>query len=377
MSNKQQKSIIIYLDYVYDIGGIESWLYYLCQNLYHYYNITFLFDIGSMEQLKRLNKYVDVEHRDRDKIYICDVLLIASNWSGSPKNVKYKKCISTVHSDYKYFNEQLKYNLSVIKNADEVVCVSKNAADSIRELFGIQGKIISNILGKKQKTNKILHLVSFTRLSEEKGYSRICALVKMLKGNKIKFDWKIFSDIESKGFEKLNCPEVIFMEPTLDVYDYIVDADYLVQLSDSEAFCYSVHEALQYGTPVIVTNIEAFKDVVIDGYNGYKIELDMSNIDSKFLNKIVNNIPKDFEYDERTEEIKEQWFEVFGEPLMIYKYDKDYCSSTVKLEVLEDYYDKELQEEMNSGDIITVNKLRAYELTTINNNAHRKLCKVV
>ena len=377
MSNKQQKSIIIYLDYVYDIGGIESWLYYLCQNLCHYYNITFLFDIGSMEQLKRLNKYVDVEHRDRDKIYICDVLLIASNWSGSPKNIKYNKCISTVHSDYKYFNEQLKYNLSVIKNADEVVCVSKNAADSIKELFGIQGKIISNILGKKQKTNKILHLVSFTRLSEEKGYSRICALVKMLKENKIKFDWKIFSDIESKSFEKLNCPEVIFMEPTLDVYDYIVDADYLVQLSDSEAFCYSVHEALQYGTPVIVTNIEVFKDVVIDGYNGYKIELDMSNVDSKFLNKIVNNIPKDFEYDERTEEIKEQWFEVLGEPLMIYKYDKDYCSSTVKLEVLEDYYDKELQEEMKVGDIITVNKLRAYELTTINNNAHRKLCKVV
>lgn len=62
---------------------------------------------------------------------------------------------------------------------------------------------------------------------------------------------------------------------------------------------------------------------------------------------------------------------------MIYKYDKDYCSSTVKLEVLEDYYDKELQEEMKVGDIITVNKLRAYELTTINNNAHRKLCKVV
>ena len=254
------------------------------------------------------------------------------------------------------------------------MCVSKNAADSIRELFGIQGKIISNILGKKQKTNKILHLVSFTRLSEEKGYSRICSLVKIVKDNKIKFDWKIFSDIESKSFEKLNCPEVIFMEPTLDVYDYIVDADYLVQLSDSEAFCYSVHEALQYGTPVIVTNIEAFKDVVIDGYNGYKIELDMSNVGSKFLNKIVNNIPKDFEYDERTEEIKEQWFEVFGEPV---ENNKDYCSSTVKLEVLEDYYDKELQEEMNSGDIITVNKLRAYELTTINNNAHRKLCKVV
>lgn len=376
MINKQ-KSIIIYLDYVYEIGGIESWLYYLCKNLYSYYNITFLFDVGSMKQLKRLNKYVNVEHRNRDKTYICNILLIASNWSGSPKNIKYDKCISTVHSDYKYFNEQLKANLSVVKEADEVVCVSKNAADSIKELFGIDGRIIPNILGKKEKTNKILHLVSFTRLSEEKGYSRICTLVKILKENNIKFDWKIFSDIEGKNLEKINYPEVIFMKPTLNIYDYIVDADYVVQLSDTEAFCYTIHEALQYGTPVIVTDIEAFKDVVIDEYNGYKIKLDMSNVNSEFLSKIVNNIPKDFKYNENFDELKSLWFEVLGDPVEID--DKDYSSTDkiVNLEVLESYYDVELKKYVNPGDIIKVDNLRAYELTTINNNSHRKLCKVV
>ena len=376
MANKQ-KSIIIYLDYVYEIGGIESWLYYLCQNLYSYYNITFLFDVGNMKQLKRLNKYVNVEHRNRDKIYICNILLIASNWSGSPKNIKYDKCISTVHSDYKYFNEQLKANLSVVKEADEIICVSKNAADSIKELFGIDGRIIPNILGKKEKTNKILHLVSFTRLSEEKGYSRICTLVKMLKENNIKFDWKIFSDIEGKNLEKINYPEVIFMKPTLDIYDYIVDADYVVQLSDTEAFCYTIHEALQYGTPVIVTDIEAFKDIVTDGYNGYKFKLDMSNVNLNMLNKIVNNIPKDFKYNENFDELKSLWFEVLGDPVEID--DKDYSSTDkiVNLEVLESYYDVELKKDVNPGDIIKVDNLRAYELTTINNNSHRKLCKVV
>lgn len=376
MINKQ-KSIIIYLDYVYEIGGIESWLYYLCQNLYSYYNITFLFDVGSMKQLKRLNKYVNVEHRNRDKTYICNILLIASNWSGSPKNIKYDKCISTVHSDYKYFNEQLKANLSVVKEADEVVCVSKNAADSIKELFGIDGRIIPNILGKKEKTNKILHLVSFTRLSEEKGYSRICTLVKILKENNIKFDWKIFSDIEGKNLEKINYPEVIFMKPTLDIYDYIVDANYVVQLSDTEAFCYTIHEALQYGTPVIVTDIEAFKDVVIDEYNGYKIKLDMSNVNSEFLSKIVNNIPKDFKYNENFDELKSLWFEVLGDPVEID--DKDYSSTDkiVNLEVLESYYDVELKKDVNPGDIIKVDNLRAYELTTINNSACQKLCRYV
>ena len=373
--NIDQKKVIIYVGYVYDIGGIESWIYYMCQNLYSYYNITLLFDSGNIIQLKRYNKYVEVEHRNRDKQYECDTLLIASNWAEFPKNIKYKKCITTIHSDYKYFNEQLRSNLTVVKQANEIICVSKQASDSIYELFKLKNKIIPNILGEKIKTNKILHLVSFTRLSVEKGYDRICNFIKILKDNNIKFDWKIFSDAEYWKIDKLNCPEVIFMKPTLDVYDYIVDADYVVQLSDTEAFCYTVHESLQYGTPVIVTNINAFKDVVIDGYNGYKFELDMSNVDSDMLNKIVNNIPKDFVYDERFEELKQKWFEVLGEPVKID--DNIDHFSTVNLEVIENYYDVELQRDMKIGDIIEVDKLRAYELTTINNNAHMKLCKTI
>ena len=373
--NIDQKKVIIYVGYVYDIGGIESWIYYMCQNLYSYYNILLLFDSGNIIQLKRYNKYVEVEHRNRDKQYECDTLLIASNWAEFPKNIKYKKCITTIHSDYKYFNEQLRSNLTVVKQANEIICVSKQASDSIYELFKLKNKIIPNILGEKIKTNKILHLVSFTRLSIEKGYDRICYFVNILKNNNIKFDWKIFSDAEHWKIDKLNCPEVIFMKPTLDVYNYMVDADYVVQLSDTEAFCYTVHESLQYGTPVIVTNINAFKDVVLDGYNGYKFELDMSNVDSDMLNKIVNNIPKDFVYDERFEELKQKWFEVLGEPVKID--DNINHSSTVKLEVIENYYDVELQRDMKIGDVIEVDKLRAYELTTINNNAHMKLCKTI
>lgn len=375
--NIKQKNIIIYVGYVYDIGGIESWIYYICQNLYSYYNITLLFDSENIEQLRRYNEYVKVQHRARDKKYECDTLLIASNWSEFPRNIKYKKCITTIHSDYKYFNEQLKSNLTVVKQANDIVCVSKQASDSIYDLFGLKNKIIPNILGKKKKTNKVLHLVSFTRLSVEKGYNRICNFIKILKDNNIKFDWKIFSDVDNLKLDKLNYSEVIFMKPTLDVYDYIVDADYVVQLSDSEAFCYTVHESLQYGTPVIVTDIKAFNDVVIDGYNGYKIKLDMSNVDSEFLNKILNNIPKNFKYDENFEELKNKWFEVLGDPVEID--DKDYSSTDkiVNLEVLESYYDVELKKDVNPGDIIKVDNLRAYELTTINNNSHRKLCKVV
>ena len=376
--DKFQTKIIMYVGYVYDIGGIESWIYYMCQHFYKYYNILLLFDSGNVKQLRRYNKYVTVEHRDKNKIYYCDVLLIASNWSEFPKNIKYDKCITTIHSDYKYFNEELKSNLTVVKQANEIVCVSQKAADSIYELFGLKGEVIPNILGKKEKINKILHLVSFTRLSQEKGYNRICYFAKLLKDNNIKFDWKIFSDIKGKNLEKLNYQEIIFMEPTLDVYDYIVDADYLVQLSDSEAFCYSVHEALQYGTPVIVTDIDVFKDVVINRYNGYKFKLDMSNVNDEMLDNIINHIPGDFIYNENFEKLKNEWFEVLGEPVEL-DVNEDCIdhSSIVKVEIIEYYHDNELGKDLRPEDIIEVNNLRAYELSTINNDAHIKLGKII
>lgn len=375
METKKQKTIIIYHDYIHCIGGIESWIYYLAEHLYKYYDITFLFSCGDIKQLHRINKYIKVEHINRDKIYECDTFLIASNWTAFPNNIKYKECIAVVHSDYKYYNEQLKCSIPLQKKASKYICVSQKASDSLKELFGNPGIVIENILGNKVKTNKILHLVSFTRLSEEKGYSKMCDFAKLLKKNNIKFDWKIFSDIEGKNLEKINYPEVIFMKPTLDIYDYIVDADYVVQLSDTEAFCYTIHEALQYGTPVIVTDIEAFKEVVTDGYNGYKFKLDMSNVNLNMLNRIVNDIPKDFEYNENFEELKNKWFEVLGTPVEIY--NKDYCSPTVKLEVIDYFHDVNLDRDMKPGDIIEVDNLRAYELTTINNSACQKLCKYI
>ena len=376
--DKLQTKVIMYIGYVYDIGGIESWIYYMCQHFYKYYDILLLFDSGNVKQLKRYNKYVIVEHRDKNKMYNCDVLLIASNWSEFPKNIKYNKCITTIHSDYKYFNEELRSNLTVVKQANEIVCVSQKAADSIYELFGLYGRVIPNILGNKKKPNKILHLVSFTRLSQEKGYNRIYYFAKLLKDNNIKFDWKIFSDIKGKDLERLNYPEIIFMEPTLDVYDYIADADYLVQLSDSEAFCYSVHEALQYGTPVIVTDIDVFKDVVIDGYNGYKFKLDMSNVDDEMLDNIINHIPSEFVYNENFNELENKWFEVLGNSVELdVNEDNVVLSSTVKIEVIEYYHDNELGKDLRPGDIIDVDSLRAYELSTINNDAHIKLAKII
>ncbi len=363
MDTKQLK-IYLYYESICAIGGIESWIYYFCQHLYRYYDITVLFCTGDDKQLERLSKIVKTRKYESNKKYICDVFVNATNWKPFPKNIDYKKCVAVVHCDYNYFKEQIKLS-HLDKGIDELICVSKNCSDGLYKAFGTHGKVIENILGEKIETHKIYRFVSFTRLTEEKGLNRIYKMVEELRKANVKFEWKIFTEFR---LNNTDYPELIFMDPTLDVFDYLVDSDYLVQLSSSEAFCYSVHEALQYGVPVIVTDIDAFKDVVIDGYNGYKVNLSMDNID---INKIINNIPHNFKYDENFKAIEKKWFDVLGKPF----YKKDSTPAKVKLKVIYKYYDNELKKEMNVGDRIEVDEARAIVLTSGKNQINTKLCE--
>ena len=74
-----------------------------------------------------------------------------------------------------------------------------------------------------------------------------------------------------------------------EIQPYMARADYVVQLSDNEGFCYSIHEALQIGKPVIVTDWQGVRDVVKDGQNGYILSMDLIDLD---IDKLYNSIPK-------------------------------------------------------------------------------------
>ncbi len=98
--------------------------------------------------------------------------------------------------------------------------------------------------------------------------------------------WTICADDTNAS----NKPSIIYRKPRLDVIDYIADADYLVQLSDNEGYCYSVVESLLAGTPVIVTDMPVMKEIgVVNGENGFIINFDMTNVP---VNAIYNGLNK-------------------------------------------------------------------------------------
>jgi len=84
------------------------------------------------------------------------------------------------------------------------------------------------------------------------------------------------------------CPNVFFRGVTREPFNEINKSDYLVQLSDTEGFAYSVYEAMQVKTPCIITPFASGNEQIKNKVNGYIIPFDMKNIN---LNEIINEIP--------------------------------------------------------------------------------------
>jgi hypothetical protein len=126
------------------------------------------------------------------------------------------------------------------------------------------------------------------------------SMAKRLEGAGRPFIWLVCSTlcIAPKDLQKAikSIPEMIEVEPQFYTKQLLHIADYCVQLSDTEAYCYSIHEALATGVPVIATEFDQAKKIIKDGENGYLLKFDLSNLD---INKIFSKRPTGFKYEEK------------------------------------------------------------------------------
>ena len=164
-------------------------------------------------------------------------------------------------------------------------------------------------------------------------------LAKELKKANVKFRWTIFTDLNLYNQKPFDIEEIVYMQPSYDLWDYIAEADYGVQLSDTEGYSYFINECLEYGTPVITTNFPSIYESVEDGKNGYILDMELSNLD---IDKIVNHIPKDFKYVEKGK--IEDWINLLNKK-------RERSKKMYKVIAKQNYTDKrpELIEEYNDG----------------------------
>ena len=130
-----------------------------------------------------------------------------------------------------------------------------------------------------------------TRLSGEKGGWRIDKLSTILDQYRINYKWTIYTN-KSPRFQSKN---IEIKEPKLDLTEEIAKASYVVQLSDAEAFCLSVVEALTLGTPVIVTDLPVYKEIGLNEDNSIIVPLMFNDYDLDKLHerKFTYTPPKD------------------------------------------------------------------------------------
>lgn len=334
--------IVIYISNAFNIGGVETWIYNFCANMHEFYDIMVLYDKHyGPEQIERLSK-IALVHKNMGRSIMCDTLLNMRITDKPPKNVAAKQIIQVCHTcRIKDWKIQPEY--------DKLIYVS----DTARKTFKEPGEVIYNMT-YPQKPRRILKLVSATRLTFEKGEKRILKFAEGLRARNIPFVWFIFSD---KPLER-KIDGIIEMLPTLDVGSFIQDADYLVQLSDSEAFCYSIVESLELGTAVITTPINVLEELQIeDGVHGYIVPFDMQGIDYE---KIYNEIPKAI-LSIDNEFYQNEWKKLLGKT----RPKEVESKPTMAIKILEDYGDVELGRYVRAGEVITMRTPRAMTLVAL------------
>lgn len=332
--------VVVYCANMQKIGGIETWLYYWCQNMYKLYDIMVVFkDNMDGRQIQRLSEIVQVMKLN-NRLIECDTLINTRITDKIPDEIKAKQIVQMVHGCYSAL-----FCCDIQPERDKVVFVSQAAANTYDQVQNYE--VIHNFT-YPTKPNKCLFLITASRFTREKGGERMIKLANALRSAGIEFIWFVFSHQDTKlvdGMVKL--PE------TLNIKDYIAKCDYLVQLSDSEGFGYSIVEALELGVPVITTPIEVLEELGFqDGKDGYIVPFDMENIDAERFKKIPK--PK-FEWN--NEGIKSKWVEILGESNPTGDYLKQ--GNMVKVEIIENYSDLELGREMKVGEVVLMRKARA------------------
>ena len=271
---------VFYFKKVSSIGGVETFIYNLsCL----YKNFVFFYKEGDIEQIKRLSKNIEVIKYTNQKIkckrFFCNY---------SPDiidNVEAEEYIFLIHCDYTKVNFAPPMNSKFTK----FIGVSKLACDSFKKITGVDAELMYNpVIAKKTNTPKLtdkIYLVSATRLTKEKGGERINQLCRLLEKNNIDYEWKIYTNRPFRFFGR----NIKVEQQKLDLRKEMEEASYVVQLSDHESFGLTVAESLILGTPVIVTDIPAFKEIGCKhGKNAIICNLSMSNVD---IQMIKNGLP--------------------------------------------------------------------------------------
>ena len=213
---------VLYFYNINEIGGVESFFYYLAKT-YINYDLTVYYKYGNEAQIERLRKYCRVRQYNGEKI-VCEKAFL--NYAVDIiDNIEAKEYIQIIHNNYRLSKQNPRFSSKITK----FVGVSQYVCDEFKAYTGKDCEFVG-IPINIDKPKKPLILISATRLTEEKGKDRMKLLGEELNKSGIPYIWYVFTN----STDAINNPNIIYMKPRLNIMDFISISDYLVQLSDHE-----------------------------------------------------------------------------------------------------------------------------------------------
>lgn len=285
------KKICFYYHHVNSQGGVEIAILNLCERLYKEYNITISYSAkdSDIDMLIRMSKYANIVNLNYRTLEV-DTVVYCSIYCQKDK-ITAKRELRWLHGCLT--DMKVKLPKEKIDNYIAVGRVCKEQLDA--QLINQESILIYNELNSQieklagpVKNNKKLTFVTVSRISREKGFERMLKVHEKVKH--LDYVWNIVGSGYDKKYEehikKLAPDNWVFHGKLENPFPYIKNADFLLQLSDYEAFGFVLLEALVLGTTVITTDYSSASEMINDA-NGYIIKKDLSDFTPELLVKKV------------------------------------------------------------------------------------------
>ena len=279
-------------------NGYISWIRNIGRCFGNDYDIYIIYDDMKDNLHQELSEYFHLIKYDNRINYLCERLLLTYSDYFYPRNIIcVDKNYMFIHGNPSDYPNSKHYYDDVYS---EYVAVSKTAAKKSIGYYPTKDiKVAYNPY--KLDPNKVLphlKLVTTMRSSDIKRPERIKQLAAAFDELDIPYTWNVFTDKN----ENTNINGLIYRRRIPNTMPYVNDSDYLVLLSDSESFSYSVVEALSVNTKVIVTPLEVYDEIgVKDGENAFVVPKEYFDEENKeklkeFAKKIYDNKDMKIEY---------------------------------------------------------------------------------
>ena len=268
---KPGKRIIVQMTYLNDIGGIETAMANMSAA---FPEANFCFVINSHAsnaeaQILRLAQRHDVLiDKSGNAHYNGDIALI---FTPIMQSVPFERIhcpivYQFIHSDIGKLMEMEQWHdfrWQPHPKVKKVISVSETAKESLKQALGVDSEVLANILAEPSKRPVFLCL---SRATPEKGIDRLIKMVQAFDRAGKDYVLYLCSTLDPYGayyHDLKNSAHVVLVEPNPYNDSLMRCADYLVQLSSCESYCFSVHQATaQGGVAVIGTKIPEIEKVV-------------------------------------------------------------------------------------------------------------------